>query len=71
MSTYNKGQQMGINPCPLNSLTTSNSGQQLGINPGPPKEGQQMGINPCPYIKKDNKWVLTHVHTQKRTVNGH
>ena len=54
---------MEINPYPLNSLTTSNSGQQLGINPGPPKEGQQMGINPCPYIKNDNKWVLTHVHT--------
>ena len=56
------GQQMGINPCPLSSPTTSNGGQQLGINPGSPDGGQQMGINPCPYTKEDDKWESTHVH---------
>ena len=43
-----RGQQMGINPCPLSSLTTPNGGQQLGINLGLLVGGQQMGINPCP-----------------------
>ena len=56
------GQQMGINPCPLSSPTTSNRGQQLGINPGSPDGGQQMGINPCPYTKEDDKCESTHVH---------
>ena len=43
-----RGQQMGINPCPLSSLTTPNGGQQLGINLG--------------LLVGDNKWELTHVH---------
>ena len=43
-----KGQQMGINLCPLSSPTTPNGGQQLGINPSSLEGGQQMGINPCP-----------------------
>jgi hypothetical protein len=55
-------QQMGINPCPLSSLTTPNGGQQLGINPGSPDGGQQMGINPYPYTMEDDKWESTHVH---------
>jgi hypothetical protein len=29
-----------------------------------------MGINPCPHTKEDNKWALTHVHTQRRMTNG-
>jgi hypothetical protein len=57
-----RGQQMGINPCPLSSPTTPNGGQQLGINLGSPRGGQRMGINPCPYTKGDDKWESTHVH---------
>jgi hypothetical protein len=63
-------QQMGINSCPLSSLTAPNRGQQLGINPGSLDGGQQMGINLCPYTMEDNKWESTHVHTQWRTTNG-
>ena len=57
-----EGQQMGINPCPLSSLTTPDVERQLGINPGSPDGGQQMGINPCPYTMGDNIWESTHVH---------
>jgi hypothetical protein len=57
-----RGQQMGINPCPLSSPITPNGGQQPGINPGSPDGGQQMGINPCPYTMEDDKWEPTHVH---------
>jgi hypothetical protein len=44
----------------------------MGPNPCPykKKEGQQMGINLCPYTSKDNKWAITHVHTQRGTTNG-
>ena len=34
-----KGQQMGINLCPLSSPTTPNGGQQLGITSGSPDGG--------------------------------
>ena len=53
---------MGINLCPLSSLTTPNGERQMGINPCSPDGGQQMGINPCPHTMGDNKWELTHVH---------
>jgi hypothetical protein len=53
---------MGINPCPLSSLTTPDGGRQLGINPGSPDGGQQIGINSCPYTMEDNNWESTHVY---------
>jgi hypothetical protein len=55
LGSSERGQQMGINPCPLSSLTTPNGRRQLGINPGSPDGGQQMGINPCPYTMGDDK----------------
>ena len=57
-----RGQQMGINPCPLSSPITSRKGRWMGINPCPYNEGRQMGINPCPYTTKDDKWESIHVH---------
>jgi hypothetical protein len=39
-SSSERGQQMGINPCPLSSPTAPNGGQQLGINPGSSDGGQ-------------------------------